>query len=45
MTFMKTMKDNLSNMSDDVIEALFFKMDIDGTGFITWVRRAARLPR
>ncbi|XP_036274689.1 EF-hand calcium-binding domain-containing protein 8 [Pipistrellus kuhlii] len=36
MTFMKAMKDNLSSMSDDVIEALFFKMDVDGTGFITW---------
>lgn len=43
MSFVKAMKNYLSNVSDDVLEALFLKMDIDSTGFITWVRRAAPL--
>lgn len=42
---MKAMRNNLSNVSDDVLEALFLKMDLDGTGVITWVRQAALLPR
>ncbi|KAK1337388.1 hypothetical protein QTO34_002014 [Cnephaeus nilssonii] len=36
MAFMKAMRNNLSNVSDDVLEALFLKMDLDGTGVITW---------
>lgn len=45
MAFIKAMRNNLSNVSDDMLEALFLKMDTDGTGLITWVRRAALLPR
>ncbi|XP_054580247.1 EF-hand calcium-binding domain-containing protein 8 [Eptesicus fuscus] len=36
MAFMKAMRNNLSNVTDDVLEALFLKMDLDGTGLITW---------
>ncbi|XP_014311948.2 EF-hand calcium-binding domain-containing protein 8 [Myotis lucifugus] len=36
MAFIKAMRNNLSNVSDDMLEALFLKMDTDGTGLITW---------
>lgn len=39
-TFIKAMKKILNNMSDEMLEALFLKVDVDCNGFITWVRRA-----
>lgn len=37
--FIKTMKKVLSNASDDMLEALFMKVDTDCNGFVTWVSR------
>ncbi|XP_069908021.1 EF-hand calcium-binding domain-containing protein 8 isoform X7 [Oryctolagus cuniculus] len=34
--FIKTMKRVLSNASDDMLEALFLKVDSDCNGFVTW---------
>nr|XP_023415876.1 EF-hand calcium-binding domain-containing protein 8 [Cavia porcellus] len=34
-TFIRSMK-VLSNASEEVLESVFFKVDSDGTGFITW---------
>lgn len=38
--FIKAMKKNLNNVSDEMLEVLFLKVDTDCNGFITWVRRA-----
>lgn len=37
--FVKAMKKILSNMSDEILEVLFLKVDTDCNGSITWVRR------
>ncbi|XP_008575533.1 PREDICTED: EF-hand calcium-binding domain-containing protein 8-like [Galeopterus variegatus] len=34
--FIKAMKKILSNVSDEMLEALFLKMDSDCNGFVTW---------
>lgn len=43
--FIKAMKKMLSNTSDEMLEALFLKVDTDCTGSITWVRRVPLLPQ
>lgn len=43
--FIKTMKRVLSNASDDMLEALFLKVDSDCNGFVTWVSRVPLLPQ
>ncbi|XP_024895488.1 EF-hand calcium-binding domain-containing protein 8 [Pteropus alecto] len=35
-TFIKSMKKILSDMSDEMLEVMFLKVDIDCNGFITW---------
>lgn len=37
--FIKIMKGVLSNMSEEMLEVLFLKVDSDCNGFVTWVRR------
>lgn len=44
-TFIKAVKKILSNMSEEMLEALFLKVDLNCNGFITWVRRAPLLPQ
>lgn len=43
-TFIKAVKKILSNTSEEMLEALFLKVDLNCNGFITWVRRAPLLP-
>ncbi|XP_033622939.1 EF-hand calcium-binding domain-containing protein 8 isoform X9 [Fukomys damarensis] len=35
-TFIRSMKKVLSDVSNEMLETLFFKVDSDGNGFITW---------
>ena len=42
-TFVKAVKKILSNTSNEMIEALFLKVDMNCNGSITWVRRAPPL--
>ncbi|XP_012370105.2 EF-hand calcium-binding domain-containing protein 8 [Octodon degus] len=35
-TFIRTMKTILSNVSEEVLESVFLKVDSDGNGFVTW---------
>ncbi|XP_076967505.1 EF-hand calcium-binding domain-containing protein 8 isoform X1 [Tamandua tetradactyla] len=35
-TFLKAMKKIMSNVSDEMLEAIFLKMDSDCDGFVTW---------
>ncbi|XP_013369796.1 PREDICTED: EF-hand calcium-binding domain-containing protein 8 isoform X2 [Chinchilla lanigera] len=35
-TFIRTMKKVLNDVSEEVLESVFFKVDSDGNGFITW---------
>lgn len=37
--FIKIMKGVLNNMSEEMLEVLFLKVDSDCNGFVTWVRR------
>ncbi|KAM8776497.1 EF-hand calcium-binding domain-containing protein 8 [Rhynchonycteris naso] len=34
--FIRAMKKSLSDVSDEMLEALFLKVDVDGNGFVTW---------
>lgn len=42
--FIKAVKKILSSTSDEVLEALFLKVDTDCNGSVTWVRRVPLLP-
>lgn len=44
-TFVKSMKKILIDVSDEMLEVMFLKVDIECNGFITWVRRAPLLPQ
>ena len=44
-TFIQAIKKILSNASDEMLEALFLKVDTDCNGSITWVRRVPLLPQ
>lgn len=44
-TFIKAVRKILSNTSEEMLEALFLKVDLNCNGFITWVRKAPLLPQ
>lgn len=39
--FMRIMKGVLKNMTEEMLEVLFLKVDSDCNGFVTWVRRVS----
>ncbi|XP_064132492.1 EF-hand calcium-binding domain-containing protein 8 [Loxodonta africana] len=43
--FLKTMKKALSNVSEEVLEAIFLKVDSDCSGFVTWQKYVDYLVR